>query len=227
MSKRLDKSKDTKNLPDWADDVTPDEAVMKKFYAPTGSFRSGPIEPPSVDEIAVKSVPSEPVQTPAKLPVAREKPVIDKGLEAVVSEPPQSIPESDSEVQFPSRPQPDVSHSPAAEPAQAPPASPRVGRAESSNQTISFEDFARRWNRFLYTGQMSVMRELYSLTIPFGTSECFTRYSELASRTRMSRRNCINVVNSLVTGGFVERVEIKNDASGKGIRLRIYLEPSL
>jgi hypothetical protein len=227
MSKRLDKSKETKTLPDWADDVTPDEEVMKKFYAPTGSFRSGPIAPPSIDEPALQSGTSDPVNTVPSLPPAEEKPLIDKGLEAVVAEPQLPGPEPDSTVQFPSPPQQDEPNITAIEPVEVAQTSSPVRRAERSDQTISFEDFARRWNRFLYTGQMSVMRELYALTIPFGTSECFTRYSELASRTRMSRRNCINVVNSLVTGGFVERVEIKNDASGKGIRLRIYLEPSL
>lgn len=200
---------------------------MKKFYAPTGSFRSGPITPPGVDEVAVRSSSSTPESTPLTLPRADTNPLRDKGLEALVAETPGPSPEPDPAAQFPSPPpqvEPTVTP---VEPAKVAQTAPAVRRAESPDQTISFEDFARRWNRFLYTGQMSVMRELYALTIPFGTSECFTRYSELASRTRMSRRNCINVVNSLVTGGFVERVEIKNDASGKGIRLRIYLEPSL
>lgn len=69
------------------------------------------------------------------------------------------------------------------------------------------------------------MRALYELTFAQGTSECFTRYSELAVATKMSRRNCIHVMNSLIERGFVERLEIRNDATSKGIRLRIYLEP--
>ena len=69
------------------------------------------------------------------------------------------------------------------------------------------------------------MRTLHELTYAVGATECFTRYSELAKATKMSRRNCINVVNSLVDRGFVKRLEVKNDATGKGIRLRVNLTP--
>lgn len=69
------------------------------------------------------------------------------------------------------------------------------------------------------------MRTLHELTYAVGSTECFTRYSELAKATKMSRRNCINVVNSLVDRGFVERLEVRNDATGKGIRLRVHLIP--
>jgi DNA-binding Lrp family transcriptional regulator len=69
------------------------------------------------------------------------------------------------------------------------------------------------------------MRALFEMTFARGTSECFTRYSEIAATTKMSRRNCINVMNSLVDRGFVERLEVRNDATGKGIKLRVHPEP--
>ncbi|HYX71814.1 MAG TPA: hypothetical protein VE732_03525, partial [Nitrososphaera sp.] len=92
-------------------------------------------------------------------------------------------------------------------------------------QTSSFEEFARKWRRYLYPGQLAVMRTLYELTLARGTSECFTQYSQIALATKMTRRNCINVMNSLVERGFVERLEVRNDATGKGIRLRVHPDP--
>jgi hypothetical protein len=32
-------------------------------------------------------------------------------------------------------------------------------------------------------------------------------------------------MNSLVERGFVERLEVRNDATGKGIKLRVHPEP--
>ncbi len=78
---------------------------------------------------------------------------------------------------------------------------------------------------YLYPGQLAVMRMLYEQTYAVGVTECFTRYSEIAQATKMSRRNCINVVNSLANRGFIDRLEVRNDASAKGIRLRVNLEP--
>jgi len=69
------------------------------------------------------------------------------------------------------------------------------------------------------------MRTLFEMTLDLGSFECFTQYSQIASATKMTRRNCINVMNSLVERGFVERLEVRNDATGKGIRLRIYPDP--
>lgn len=78
---------------------------------------------------------------------------------------------------------------------------------------------------YLYPGQLGVMRTLYELTYAVGVTECFTRYSELAKATKMSRRNCINVVNSLANRGFIERLQVKNDAHSKGIWLKVHLVP--
>jgi hypothetical protein len=69
------------------------------------------------------------------------------------------------------------------------------------------------------------MRTLYEMTLARGSAECFTQYSQIASATKMTRRNCINVMNSLVERGFVERLEVRNDATGKGIRLRVHPDP--
>lgn len=69
------------------------------------------------------------------------------------------------------------------------------------------------------------MRELFELTTARGVEDCFTRYSEIAIATKMTRRNCINVVSSLIERGFVERLEVRNDSTGKGIRLRIHTDP--
>jgi hypothetical protein len=238
MSKKQDKASREAALPDWADEVTPADEVMEKFYAPTGIFRSGPV-----------GIPKESVATPPDL---LEETRTDRVIQQF---PPEEgrilsdtghIPAEDSQFhediyKRASESEPAVSTAPV-----TPKKSSRISRSApqlisentifpqahasakappTAPQSSGFDEFAGRWKRYLYPGQLAVMRALYELTTPHGTSECFTQYSELAASTKMSRRNCINVMNSLVDRGFVERLEIRNDAAGKGIRLRVHLEP--
>lgn len=238
MSKKQDRTGREADLPDWADEVTPADEVMEKFYAPTGAFRSGPV-----------SIPKESVDTPpdihdesAKDGVVQQFPLQDgidtsdtNHISAKDSQPQVDIYKQSSELGSA------ISSLPVT-PKKSSDTSLRMPKHRSENTTFSqdnasatvpppapqsfpFEEFASRWKRYLYPGQLAVMRILCELTFPHGTSECFTRYSELAASTKMSRRNCINVMNSLVDRGFVERLEIRNDATGKGIKLRVHLEP--
>jgi DNA-binding MarR family transcriptional regulator len=238
MSKKQDRSNRKSDIPDWADEVTPADEVMEKFYAPTGVFRSGPISstresaeisPPFQIEIGKHTADSQlptdseidPVNTPH---ISAEETVetypqevahrASATLGTISTRPPNKRPEG-------SAPQPQ----PQAETTLNQEAGISADSALSNSENILFAEFANRWKRYLYPGQLAVMRALYDLTFPHGTSECFTRYSELAASTKMSRRNCINVMNSLVERGFVERLEIRNDATAKGIRLRVHPEP--
>jgi hypothetical protein len=211
-------------LPDWADEVTPSDEVMRKFYAPTGAFRPGPITPP----------------TPPTPEPASDTTHVEEAFEEPFKEPddapagPEITPEPAPEPPAP------VNLTPPAEPEAVSLPTPKIKRGRGrprknaaaqepsvEAQHPAFEEFARRWSKYLYTGQLAVMRELYQRTIARGTTDCFTSYNELAIATKMTRRNCIKVVNFLVDRGFIERLEVRNNASGKGITLRIYplLEP--
>ncbi|MCA1565800.1 MAG: hypothetical protein LC803_09220 [Acidobacteria bacterium] len=238
MSKKQDRTSREADLPDWADEVTPADEVMEKFYAPTGAFRSGPV-----------SIPKESVTTPpdihdesAKDGVVQQFPPRDgidtsdtSHISAEDSQPQEDIykPPSELEAAISSVPVTPKKSSDTARPMPQLTSENTIFSQDNASATIPppalqslpFEEFASRWKRYLYPGQIAVMRTLYELTFPQGTSECFTRYSELAASTKMSRRNCINVMNSLVDRGFVERLEIRNDATGKGIKLRVHLEP--
>ena len=234
MSKKQDRSSQKAALPDWADEVTPADEVMEKFYAPTGLFRPGPIS----------TLKEPPQASPALQIESGEEPAdpefpIDSGIDSVNS---PYIPAEDtgaaqastaaetailsSSTGMEKRP---VRYSPRNRPQKEttidPEAESSAGATLSDSENLLFAEFANRWKRYLYPGQLAVMRALYESTFPHGTSECFTRYSEIAASTKMSRRNCINVMNSLVERGFVERLEIRNDATGKGIRLRLHLDP--
>lgn len=245
MSKKRPKSDRETDLPDWADDVTPADEVMKKFYAPTGTFKAGPIAIPApIPNTPAPTTPSEthrdeephaeerandnPEATTAKIKTDQKQQepasVTQVSSQSTVTEiqerPANSLPSPASSVE---RDQPHsilngerAASSRAPEPAQV---------AGEQAQTALFEEFARKWKRYLYPGQLAVMRTLYELTFARGTSECFTQYSQIASATKMTRRNCINVMNSLVERGFVERLEVRNDATGKGIRLRVHPDP--
>src|ERR1700753_3126005 len=59
MSKKRPRSERDVDLPDWADEVTPADEVMRKFYAPTGAFKSGPIAVPQpAADAAVPTAPT-------------------------------------------------------------------------------------------------------------------------------------------------------------------------
>ncbi len=256
MSKKQPKSDRNVDLPDWADDVTPADEVMKKFYAPTGAFKRGPIAPPDpvpalshapnadqrasdqslqsasaqqdrteseVATVVVSSSPTLPkVQQPesSAIPAADSAPHPSKQLPSYASLKKVSMPPSDLGLnQASSVKTPEINQPALLSTHQIIPQSSEV------NEFPSFEDFARKWKMYLYPGQLAVLRTLYEVTYAVGTNECFTRYNEIAKATKMSRRNCINVMNFLVNRGFVERLEVRNDATGKGIRLRIYLDP--
>ena len=249
MSKKRPKSEREVDLPDWADDVTPADEVMRKFYAPTGSFKPGPIPvPPPVTEAAPPITPPEGrtgAEARPEFAGAEETnntshaPAGEVAVELKHLETASDLPESTQtefsefeETQAASLPTP-VTDSGRAETQDASGTeggvlSPTTRPAKESTtqaQPSSFEDFARKWRRYLYPGQLAVMRTLYEMTLDSGSAECFTQYSQLASATKMTRRNCINVMNSLVERGFVERLEVRNDATGKGIRLRIHPDP--
>ncbi len=252
MSKKSAKSERSIDLPDWADDVTPADEVMRKFYAPTGAFKHGPIVPSELDpQPLLPEAPRESNVTQESL----EKLKIQRdivGTEAAthyqtpVSSPREkardklaltaqtSVTEILEEKEITSLPPSTVIST---EPIKAYLAEDKSKFALKSGVTDTrqvpacfnstpYEDFARKWKMYLYPGQLAVMRILYELTYAVGVTECFTRYSEIASATKMSRRNCINVVNSLANRGFIVRLEVRNDASAKGIRLRVILEPA-
>ena len=249
MSKKRPKSEREVDLPDWADDVTPADEVMRKFYAPTGSFKPGPIPvPPPVTEAAPPITPPEGRTVEEAHPEfasaeetnnTSHAPADEVALELTQPETASDLPVSTQtefsafeESQAASLPAP-VAESRRAETqdaggTEAVVSSPTTRPAKESTtqaQPSSFEDFARKWRRYLYPGQLAVMRTLYEMTLDSGSAECFTQYSQIASATKMTRRNCINVMNSLVERGFVERLEVRNDSIGKGIRLRVYLDP--
>jgi len=235
MSKKQDRSSRKADLPDWADEVTPADEVMEKFYAPTGLFRPGPISitKETAEVSPAPQIESEENVVDQKLPseIDTESPHISaenpspRGVthafsaEVRVANLPSAIgqEETSERSELTSRPESEASPNPEA--------GISAGTTAADSQHIQFTEFAAKWRRYLYPGQLAIMRALYELTFPHGTSECFTRYSALAASTKMSRRNCINVMNSLVDRGFVERLEIRNDATGKGIKLRVHLDP--
>lgn len=253
MSKKQAKSDRDIDLPDWADDVTPSDEVMQKFYAPTGLFKTGPIGVPipplspsdstfdenePVKEIAARDIHPGNVeqhtkfnQTSIESPLSR---VTSSDHLKVVITPKESFEAGDFQetIDSPGR-QHSQSHqlqndaSPAGESHQTDLLNSQLLASDllPTAQTVSFNEFANRWKRYLYPGQLAVMRTLFDMTFAVGTSECFTQYSQLAILTKMTRRNCINVMNSLVERGFVERLEVRNDASSKGIKLRVHPDP--
>ena len=248
MSKKRPRSERDVDLPDWADEVTPADEVLKKFYAPTGAFKPGPVAvPPPVNDAAPPAAPPEartaqearPENTGAEesnnLTALAGETAVEQPRPGQVSEPQVPLQTEFREAEErPSASLPRTAHQAEQtavqnevvpeEGATSPSPRPVTGTTDPA-QPSSFDEFARKWKRYLYPGQLAVMRTLFEMTLDSGSFECFTQYSQIASATKMTRRNCINVMNSLVERGFVERLEVRNDATGKGIRLRVHPDP--
>lgn len=216
---------------------------MKKFYAPTGTFRSGPIvgQPTAAPapEPSVKLPGKEDMgtsatartETPEEINAAPEK-AVSASLTQINVADQDDMPEMKASLSPDLKAQATSGEKASAGVLETPDTAAGPVRATAAETTkgskpLPFEEFARKWKRYLYPGQMAVMRTLFELTIAQGMNECFTRYSELAAATKMTRRNCINVMNSLVERGFVTRLEVRNDATSKGIRLQIHTDPLL
>jgi DNA-binding MarR family transcriptional regulator len=216
MPSKPNKGVNRNSLPDWAAEVTPNDEVMEKFYAPTGNFPSGPLKvltaSPSALSNPIASVISSELNQPSvqqpSLPTSKN----------------HSTPESKRKI-------PTVASLPRGQNKSgsidsAITSKPEINRSIESSSTHSFTiDFARKWGGYLYTGQLSIMRVLYSRTIAVGNNECITSYADLAAATNMTRRNCIRVVQSLVQKGFIEQLQTMNDSTHKGMRLSLHLEP--
>lgn len=239
MSKKQARSERDTDLPDWADEVTPSDEVMKKFYAPTGAFKAGPI-PVQAPPHGPSATPDQPATEVAEeesvhaqiTPISPAEPANEETLPDPAPPASAVIREDIREISsLPSLPKRVLTRTAArrdSAPNIAAPELPAVNvppKHFEGDHPAAFKEFVERWKRYLYPGQLAVMRELYEQTTARGAMDCFTRYSEIAAATKMTRRNCINVVNSLVERGFIERLEVRNDATGKGIRLRIHIEP--
>lgn len=221
---------------------------MKKFYAPTGVFKPGPVAvPPPVNDSSPPAAAPEartaqevrPENTGAEvtnnLTASAGEADVEQPRLGQVSEPQVSLQTELREAEVrPSASLPRTAHQAeraavqnevvTEESATRPAPRPATGTPDPA-QPSSFDEFARKWKRYLYPGQLAVIRTLFEMTVDRGSFECFTQYSQIASATKMTRRNCINVMNSLVERGFVERLEVRNDATGKGIRLRVHPDP--
>lgn len=247
MSKKRPRSERDVDLPDWADEVTPADEVMRKFYAPTGVFKPGPVAVPSpVNDSAPPAAPeartaqeARPENTGAEetnnLTASAVEAAVEQPRPGRVSEPQVPLQTELREAEErPSASLPRPAHRAeqtavqdevvTEESAISPSPRPVAGTTDLT-QSSSFDEFAQKWKRYLYPGQLAVMRTLFEMSLDRGSSECFTQYSQIASATKMTRRNCINVMNSLVERGFVERLEVRNDATGKGIRLKVHPDP--
>ena len=206
MSKKRPRSEREVDLPDWADDVTPAEEVMKKFYAPTGAFKPGPIAvpPPVNDAIPPADPPEARAEEEARHENTGAKEARNYSASAgevvVEQQHPEKVSESQVSLQTEFReaeerpsaspPRPATQDERAAvqaevvtEQSTARPSPRPVPEVTVPAQPSSFDEFARKWKRYLYPGQLAVMRTLFEMTLDRGSFECFTQYSYIASAT--------------------------------------------
>lgn len=247
MSKKQGRSDRNVDLPDWADEVTPSDEVMKKFYAPTGTFKSGPIIVPQPtagdrDELkgAEQSAHAEapPQTSPAnksdELPPRADRKIDQSatsiGREASSAGRPFQQPKSPAAVQGLNNDEQKIGDESRRGEASSTerlikPHLPTPPQASESKVNRSFGDFEKEWGTFLTEGQLRVIKELFKLTFEKGSGECLTSTAKLAEACGFKKRWCAIIVKQLENKGFVERPLTWNTSQLKGTVFRLHFSP--
>ena len=90
-----------------------------------------------------------------------------------------------------------------------------------------FQSFVERWKHALRKGQIRMCEVLFQKTYAVGRTDCETSYSELASLTGLTMRQCFNIMSQLEALKFVERhpTDGGGNRKGQGSRIIFFLFP--
>jgi hypothetical protein len=99
--------------------------------------------------------------------------------------------------------------------------------APGALSATSFDTFYAQWKDalHLHKGEIKVLRVLFSQTHEIGRSECRTTQTTLASSSELQKRQCQNVVASLIKRGLIDKVDLENKDNNRGLIIRVYLNP--
>src|ERR1044071_6637181 len=90
-----------------------------------------------------------------------------------------------------------------------------------------FQSFVDRWRHALRKGQIRMCEVLFQKTYALGRTDCETSFSELASLTGLTMRQCFNIMSQLEALKFIERQPTVGGGNrkGQGSRIIFYLFP--
>ena len=116
-----------------------------------------------------------------------------------------------------------TSHAPAVEiTSKVSPASVNRGGAEES---VSFQEFEKRWTHFLSNTLMNLCKEIHRNTVEMNQPTYDTTARELCEKVGRSKRHTFLLLQQLETMGFVRRKEIREKNRLIGIRIWFHVSP--
>lgn len=100
---------------------------------------------------------------------------------------------------------------------------PMVIHSEES----SFDRFFGKWNDALrlHKGEIKVLRVLFANTHDIGRSEFQTTQTYLSESAKLKKRQCQNVVASLIGRGLIDKIDLQNKSNQRGLLIRVHLNP--
>ena len=120
--------------------------------------------------------------------------------------------------------------------AEATPARARAAKQERGAQdstppaedtAVGFEDFSRRWTKFLSKTQLRLCEVIFSETEGKGRASYETSAPELARALKKTKRYTFEVISQLEEKGFIERKKIEESKRPLGIRLWFFSTPKI
>jgi hypothetical protein len=112
-----------------------------------------------------------------------------------------------------------------------PPAARERGSQDSTSPAeggaAEFEDFRRRWTKFLSETQMRLCEIIFSETEARGRASYETSSPELALALKKTKRYTFEVLSQLEEKGFIEREKIEESKRPLGIRLWFFSTPKI
>lgn len=116
-----------------------------------------------------------------------------------------------------------ISRAPAVE--ITPNLSPASGKRGGAEESVSFQEFEKRWTHFLSNTLMNLCKEIHRNTVEMNQPSYETTARELCEKVGKSKRHTFLLLQQLQTMGFVRRKEIKEKNRLVGIRIWFHVNP--
>ena len=99
------------------------------------------------------------------------------------------------------------------------------GKRAGAGESLSFQEFERRWTHFLSNTLLNLCKEIHKNTIEKNQDSYDTTARELCEKVGKSKRHTFLLLYQLETMGFVTRKEIREKNRLVGVRIWFHLIP--
>lgn len=97
----------------------------------------------------------------------------------------------------------------------------------SAGSNITFEDFENSFRKRLSKSQLRICKVLFRMTYAIGATSCLIRVNDLMEQAQVKRRNLFLSLKELEKAGFIERGDIYNTPTKRGMKISFYPAPRI